>query len=84
MTSLKSFNGLCSTKKSQHQKGKPFWILMTQERMGSSGVSWIICKALAHHSRHITAPRPHHSIFLQAWCCSFTDQLLFLTPNQQC
>ena len=33
-----------------------------------------ICASL--HSRQITTPTPHHSIF--------TGQMLFLTPNQQC
>jgi len=41
-----------------------------------SGISWTICKQSAPHSRQITAPTPHHSIF--------TGRMLFLTPNQQC
>ena len=41
-----------------------------------SGISWTICKQSAPHSRQITTPAPHHSIF--------TGPMLFLTPNQQC
>ena len=44
--------------------------------LGCSGISWSICKKQsAPHSRHITTPTPHHSIF--------TDQMLFLMPNQE-
>ena len=42
---------------------------------GCSGISWTICKQSALHSRQITTPTPHHSIF--------TGQMLFLTSNQQ-
>jgi len=45
--------------------------------MGGNGISWTICKSFAPHSRQITTPVPHHSIF-------FTGQMLFLMPNQQC
>jgi len=31
-----------------------------------SGISWTICKQSAPHSRQITTPTPHYSIFLQA------------------
>jgi len=31
--------------------------------MGRSGISWTICKSFAPHSRQITMPVPHHSIF---------------------
>ena len=43
--------------------------------MGSSGISWTICKQYAPRSRQIIMPTPHHSIF--------TRCMLFLTPNQQ-
>jgi len=43
--------------------------------LGSSGISWTICKQYAPRSRHIIMPTPHHSIF--------TRWMLFLTPNQQ-
>jgi len=35
-----------------------------------------LCKQSAPHSRQITTPTPHHSIF--------TGRMLFLTPSQQC
>jgi len=34
--------------------------------MGSSGISWTMCKSFAPLSRQITTPVPHDSIFLQA------------------
>ena len=73
------FNSLFSgtTWVSRQHKGKLFWILLMQEMMGGSGISWTICKSFAPHSRQITTPVPHHSIF-------FTGRMLFLTPNQQC
>ena len=39
------------------------------------GISWTICKQSAPHSRQLTIPTPHHSIF--------TGRMLFLAPNQQ-
>ena len=61
---------------SRHQKGKPFWILLKQEMMGGSAISWTICKSFAPHSSQITMPVPHHSVFYGL------DALLM--PNQQC
>jgi len=49
---------------------------MKQEMMGGSGISWTICKSFAPHSRQITTPAPHHSVF--------TGRMPFLPPNQQC
>jgi len=43
---------------------KPVWILLKQET-----VAWAICKS-APHSRQITTPATHHSVFLQAGCPS--------------
>jgi len=43
---------------------KPIWILLKQETVSGSGISWTIC------SRQITTPAPHHSSFLQARCPS--------------
>ena len=31
--------------------------------LGCSDISWTICKQSAPHSRHITTPAPHHSVF---------------------
>ena len=51
------------------RKAKPIWILLKQETVSSSGISWAICKS-APSSRQITMPAPHHSVFLQAGCPS--------------
>ena len=42
------------------RKVKPIWILLKQETVSSSGVSWAICKP-APRSRQITMPAPHYS-----------------------
>ena len=70
------FNGPLSrtTRVSRYQKGKPIWILLKQETVSGSGISWAICKS-APRSRQITTPAPHHSFF--------TDRMPFLPPNQQ-
>ena len=47
------------------RKVKPIWILLKQETVSGSGISWAICKS-APCSRQITTPSPHHSVFLQA------------------
>ena len=61
------FNGLFSrtTWLSQHPKGKPFWIGLYWSRRwwGGTGISWTIRKSFAPHSRQITTPVPHHSVF---------------------
>ena len=44
------------------RKVKPTWILLKQETVSGSGISWAICKS-APRSRHITTPAPHHSVF---------------------
>ena len=44
------------------RKVKPIWILLKQETVSGSGISWAICKS-APHSRQITMPAPHHSVF---------------------
>jgi len=44
------------------RKVKPIWILLKQETVSGSGISWDICKS-ATRSRQITAPAPHHSVF---------------------
>ena len=50
------------------------WILLKQETVSGSGISWAICK-FAPHSRQTTMPAPYHSVS--------TGQLPFLPPNQQ-
>jgi len=44
------------------RKVKPIWILLKQETVIGSGISWAICKS-APCSRQITTPAPHHSSF---------------------
>ena len=56
------------------RKVKPIWILLEQETVSGCGISWAICKS-APHSRQITTPAPHHSVF--------TGRMPFLPPNQQ-
>jgi len=41
---------------------KPIWILLKQQTVSGSGISWAICKS-APRSRQITMPAPHHSVF---------------------
>jgi len=71
------FNGPVSgtTRVSRYQKGKPIWILLKEETVSGSGISWAICKS-AHRSRQITMPAPHLSVFYR--------RMPFLPPNQQC
>ena len=61
-THTRPFNGPFSatTHVSRYQKGKPIWILLKQETVSGSGISWDICKS-APRSRQITTPAPHHS-----------------------
>ena len=51
------------------RKVEPIWILLKQETVSGSGVSWAVCKS-APSSRQTTMPAPHHSVFLQAGCPS--------------
>jgi len=44
------------------RKVKLIWILLKQETVSGSGISWAICKS-ASRSRQITMPAPHHSVF---------------------
>jgi len=46
------------------RKVKPIWILLKQETVSGSGISWTICKS-ASRSRQITMPAPHHSVFFR-------------------
>ena len=58
------------------RKEKPIWILLKQETVSGSGISWAICKS-APRSRQITTPAPQP-------LCFFTGRMPFLPPNQQC
>ena len=75
---LHPFNGLFSrtTWVCQHQKGKPFWILLEQEMMGWQWHQLDHAQSFAPGSREITTSVPHQSVF--------TGQMPFLPPNQQC
>ena len=44
------------------RKVKPTWILLKQETVSGSGISWAICKS-ASRSRQKIMPVPHHSVF---------------------
>jgi len=44
------------------RKAKTIWILLKQETVSGSGISWAVCKSAAS-SRQITMPAPHHSVF---------------------
>ena len=57
------------------RKVKPIWILLKQETVSGSGISWAIWKS-APRSRQITTSAPHYSSF-------FTGRMPFLSPNQQ-
>jgi len=52
------------------------WLIETTTAR-TTWVRWTVCKQSAPRSRQITRPTPHHLLI-------FTDQMLFLTPNQQC
>jgi len=65
------------TRVSQHQKGKPFWILLEQKMMGRQ---WhqldhmqVICTLLQTDNHASTSPLK-----------CFTGWMLYLPPNQQC
>ena len=44
------------------RKVKPIWILLKQETVSGSGISWTICK-FAPRFRQITMPAPQRSVF---------------------
>ena len=56
------------------RKVKPIWIVLKQETVSGRGISWAICKS-ALHSRQITTPAPHHSVF--------TGRMPLLPPTRQ-
>jgi len=43
-------------------KVKPIWILLNQETVSGSGITWAIFKS-ALRSRQMTMPAPHHTVF---------------------
>ena len=70
------FNGPLSgtTQVSQYQKDKTNMVLLKQETVSGSCISWAICKS-APRSRQITMPAPHHSVFYRP------DPLLAAQPT---
>jgi len=44
------------------RKVKPIWILLKQETVSGSGISWVVCKS-APRCRQITMPATDHSVF---------------------
>ena len=67
------------------RKVKPIWILLKQETVSGSGISWAICKS-APRSRQIATPAPHRSSFVQAGCpsCRPTNSVKALKAHWQC
>ena len=57
------------------RKVKPVWILLKQETVSGSGISWAICNS-APRCRQTTMPAPQHSLF--------KGRMPFLPPNWQC
>jgi len=55
---------------------KPVWILLKQETVSGSGISWAICKSL--HLAPDKQPCQHPTTQF------FAGQIPFLPPNQQC
>jgi len=54
---------------------KPIWILLKQEAVSSSGISWAVCKSAPHSSTDNHASTPPFKFF--------TGRMPFLPPNQQ-
>jgi len=71
-----------TTQAGQYQKGKPIWILLKQETVTGSGITWPYA-SLAHRSRQKTMPAPHHSVFYGAGCpsCRPTNSVKALKAN---
>ena len=67
------------------RKVKPIWILLKQETVSGSGISWAICKS-APCSRQITTPNPTAQFFLQAGCpsCRPTNSVKALKAKLTC
>jgi len=66
-------SGLCLDYQSETVP-EPNWILLMQETVSGSDISWAVCKSTPR-PRQTTMPAPHHSLF--------TGQMPFLPPNQQ-
>ena len=66
------------------RKVKPIWILLKQETVSGSGISWAMCKS-GPCSRQTAMPAPHHSVFLQAGCpsCRPTNSVKALKASEK-
>ena len=64
------------------RKVKPIWILLKQETVSGSSISWAICKSVPR-SRQITTPAPRRCIYCQWRTLEFTsmhnEQLFTIT-----
>ena len=63
------------------RKVKPIWILLKQQTVSGSGISWAICKS-APRIRQITTPAPHHSVFYRP--CNAPKITLLMSLSQKC
>ena len=61
-SSCRPTNSVKALKVADTRKVKPILIVLKQETVSGNGISWAICKS-APHSRQITTPAPHHSVF---------------------
>ena len=59
---------------------KSIWILLKQETVSGSGISWAICKS-APRSEQITSPAPHYSVFITARCYASAVLAMALCPS---
>jgi len=64
------------------RKVKPIWILLKQETVSGSGISWTVCKS-APRSRQITTPAPHHSVFYRPDALPATQPTASSAGNQR-
>ena len=66
------------------RKVKPVWILLKQETLSGSSISWAVCKS-APCCRQISMLAPHHSVFLQVGCpsCCPTNSVKALKAQTQ-
>jgi len=78
-TTTHTFNGLLY-RWAGTRKVKPIWILLEQEAVTGSGISWAICKS-APRFRQITTPAPHHSVFYRPYALPATQPTQWLSKH---
>ena len=59
------------------RKVKPIWILLKQEIVSGSGISWDMCKS-SPSPRQIITPAPHYSVFYRPDALPFMFFFMFL------